>query len=99
MRVQSDIQNNNAADYTPSSFSAELKNFWELRKQAFALRPANRPKATRSAFTTEQVTYDGEEPPPETAAATKTAASGSQEKGKKKKNKKKSTKGKQSTSR
>lgn len=67
--VQIDIQQNTATNYTPDSVRGSITRFWEHKKQGLSLRVAGRPKATRSAFTTQKVTFDGEEAP-ETAATT-----------------------------
>lgn len=68
--ISANIIINNTDQYTPNLLSAMIKNFYEMRKQSSSLRLMNRPRATRSAFATQGVTYDGEEAPESAAAAT-----------------------------
>ncbi|MCJ1423110.1 hypothetical protein MMC29_000991, partial [Sticta canariensis] len=59
--VKDRMEENDTARYTPALISSKIQYYWELKKQGSALRVTNKPKATRSAFTAEKVTLNGEE--------------------------------------
>ncbi|MCJ1470525.1 hypothetical protein MMC07_009171 [Pseudocyphellaria aurata] len=61
VNVKDKMQENNANDYTHTTISTKIQYYWELKKQGSALCLVNKPKATRSAFASEEVTLDGDE--------------------------------------
>lgn len=83
-QVQISLERGDTAQYTPAKISLQIHCRWEHRKQGLALRAINRPKATRSAFTATEATFDGEEPP-EAEDATATAGEATAKKGKQRK--------------
>lgn len=58
--VQMRIQENDTDKNTISEVSGKIQHFWEQKKRSLALRTTTRPKATRSAFTTQEVTFDAQ---------------------------------------
>ena len=74
--VEDDITNEETERYSYASVSAKIQQCWERKKQGSALRIA-KPRTTRSAFTTEEVTLNGEEADaPEETTTKKTAKKG-----------------------
>lgn len=61
--VQTSIDELDTDKYTPASISAMIQRRWEHKKQDSTSRVANKPRATRSAFTARGVTLNGEEAP------------------------------------
>ena len=61
--VKQSIRKGNTAEYTSAEISSSIHFYWEHRKQCSTLKPVSKPKATRSAFTTQQITLNGEEAP------------------------------------
>ncbi|MCJ1266662.1 hypothetical protein MMC22_006547 [Lobaria immixta] len=61
--VQTRIDELNTDTYTPASISAMIQRRWEHKKQGSMLRVAKKPRATRSAFSTQAVPRNGEEAP------------------------------------
>ena len=60
--VKLDLRNNNTEAYTVSSVSATIQWHWEYKRQGTALQIPGKPKATRSAFATQEATLDGKAP-------------------------------------
>lgn len=54
------MQEEKAAKYPHASISAAIQPDWELRNQGSSLH-YSRPKTTRSAFSTQEITFNGEE--------------------------------------
>ncbi|MCJ1426264.1 hypothetical protein MMC29_004167 [Sticta canariensis] len=57
--VQISIQKNDTAEYTPVSVIRAIEFYWVRHKQRSELRVASKPKATRSAVSTQDVTLNG----------------------------------------
>lgn len=60
--VEVDLRTGNTAQYSYASVSAEIQQTWERKKQGQSLR-RTKPKSTRSAFTTQEAIFNGEEAP------------------------------------
>ena len=61
--VKQSIRKGTTAEYTSAEISSSIHFYWEHRKQRSTLKPVNKPKATRSAFTAQDATLNGEEAP------------------------------------
>lgn len=57
--IELDIQEENVDKHSCASISAKIQQHWERKKQSLTLR-YSKPRSTRSAFATQEVTFDGE---------------------------------------
>ncbi len=57
------IQKRTTAEYTPAEISSSIHFHWENRKQRSMLKPVSKPKAPRSAFVVQGVTFNKENVP------------------------------------
>ncbi|MCJ1346700.1 hypothetical protein MMC31_004918 [Peltigera leucophlebia] len=57
--IELDIQEENVDKHSCASICAKIQQHWEGKKQSLTLR-YSKPRSTRSAFTTQEVTFDGE---------------------------------------
>ena len=61
--IELDIQKEEVDKYSYASVSSTIQQHWERKKQGLTLRFA-KPKSTRSAFSMQEVSFNGEEEPP-----------------------------------